>query len=100
MTDLASCPPGESGRRGGRVAETDESSLTLAKVVVFGVAAPIIVLFVGYLASRPESFSAQRADALVWLASNFCCSVLTSASFVQSAAYLADSEGGWDAISW
>ncbi len=77
-----------------RAGPEDSSRLSLDKVV-FGVAAAIIVVFVGYGALRPEAFSEQTGTALGWLTGNFgWLFVLTSAAFVLFSFYLALSRYG------
>ena len=113
MTDRARHAVNGSGAPpGDGVADRDESTLTVNRVV-FGVAATMIVLFVAYGSLRPESFSSQTSTALGWLTTNFgWLFVLTSATFVLFAGYLAvtrygniklgpdDSEPQFSTFSW
>jgi glycine betaine transporter len=94
MTDLAKSSVNGTGVTPGDVADRDQSSLSLDKAV-FGVAATMILVFVGYGALRPEAFSSQTSTALGWLTSNFgWLFVLTSAMFVLFAGYLAATRYG------
>ena len=113
MTDRARHSVNGSGAPpGDGVADRDESTLSVNRVV-FGVAATMIVLFVAYGSLRPEAFSTQTSTALGWLTSNFgWLFVLTSATFVLFAGYLAvtrygniklgpdDSEPQFSTFSW
>ena len=113
MTDRAKHAVNGSGAPpGDGVADGTSPTLTVNKVV-FGVAATMIVLFVAYGSLRPKSFSSQTSTALGWLTTNFgWLFVLTSATFVLFAGYLAvtrygniklgpdDSEPQFSTFSW